>query len=871
MEFATGIAENVLGRLASYAAQEVCLAWGAQLELQKLQETLSDIKDVLQDAEEKQVHNPVISRWLGDLRDVCNDAEDVLDEFEFRKLRLEVLINNHRRVKGEVHQFFSRWNPIVFNFKLGHKLKRIRERLVQIDNDGKTKFSLVIKVVQQTEVCPAPLRPSGNKKETDSLLEGPVVGRDGDREKIIHLFDDTLSSSVDNVSVISIFGLGGLGKTTLAKSVYNDAMVENKFDMRMWVCVSDNFDIHTLVHGIIAATKQECAGESLDLMKRGLQDILTDEKFLLVLDDVWDTKSIGVTDQKWSELKTLLNVGAKGSKIIVTTRNESVASLVHPIHKHQLEGLSEEDSMTLFKKNAFNEGEESHYQHLIKIGKGIVEKCGGVPLAISTLGSMLNSKRRPLDWQQVKDDEIWRMSGDDNIMAALKLSYNALPSHLKHCFAFCSLYPKDYVFDSEEIVPLWMAQGFLKSLRENEDFSELGLDYIRQLCSKSLFQLEVDMKTTMQFKIHDLVHDLAISVARVECSTINFRPSSASEKVRHVSISEKDLSGEKARLPAFLLQLEKLRTILNLDSEAGISNQYFLKTCILRFKYLRALDVRGSTLEELPSSIGYLIHLRYLNLDGNTKIKQLPSSICKLLNLQFFSLDGCESLEELPKGIGNLINLRFLKLTTRQVFLPKGVFRRLTLLQFLGIAKCENLKSLGKEIEYLTNLRQLWIGDSGNLESLPPNMKNLTALHTLLIEDCKKLELMRSGEGIKGLRSLFIKGSSELEGLPNWLQDSAHTLQTMVIGECDRLTALPEWLQNLTLLEQLAIWECPKLSALPQGMHCLTALRELRIRECPELRKRCKSETGEDWSKIKHVPEIVLDDSEDEGSDDNDD
>ncbi|PRQ16048.1 putative P-loop containing nucleoside triphosphate hydrolase, leucine-rich repeat domain, L [Rosa chinensis] len=854
MEFATSVAESVLGRLASYAAQEICLAWGAQLELQKLKETLLDIKDFLQDAEEKQVKNPIISRWLGDVRDVCNDAEDALDEYEFRKLRLKVLINDHWRVKREVHQFFSHWNPVVFNFKMGHKLKRIRERLVQIDNDGKTKFSLV----QQTEVLPAPLRPDGSKKETDSLLEGHVVGRDGDKEKIIHLFDDTLSSSVDNVSVISIFGLAGLGKTTLAKSVYKDTAVEKKFDIRMWVCVSENFNIHTLVQGIIAATKQKCASESLDLMKRGLQDILRDKKFLLVLDDVWDIESIGVTNQKWSELKTLLDVGAKVSKIIVTTRNESVASLVQPIHRHQLEGLSREDSMTLFKKNAFNKGEESHYQHLIKIGEDIVKKCGGVPLALATLGSLLHSERERRQWLHVRDNEIWSLPENDNIMAALKLSYNALPPHLKPCFAFCSLFPKDYQFLSEEIISLWMAQGFLKSLRENEDFTEMGLDYIRQFCSKSLFQLEVDCKTSVQFKIHDLVHDLAISVARVDCSSINFRPTSAFEKVRHVSISEKDLSGDVAGVPAFILQSEKLRTILNVDSEAGISNQYFLKTCILRFKYLRALDVRRSTLEELPSSIGNLIHLRYLNLDFNEKIKQLPSSICKLLNLQFLSLGRCMALEELPKGIGNLINLRYLYITTQQMYFPKGVFRRLTLLQSLFIGTCANLKSLGEEIQYLTNLRQLSIGFCGNLESLPPNMKNLTALHTLGIVNCKKLELMRSGEGINGLRS-FAVIISDLEALPNWLQESADTLQSMHISKCDNLTALPEWLQNLTLLEQLTIGDCPKLSALPQGMHRLTALRKLGIAGCPELSKRCKRETGEDWSKIKHVSKIVLD------------
>ncbi|KAM5570482.1 putative disease resistance protein RGA4 [Rosa sericea] len=856
MEFASGVAENVLGRLASYAAEEVCLAWGAQHELKKLNKTLSAIKVVLQDAEKKQMQNPLITHWLGNLKDVCNDVEDVLDEFEFRKLRLKVLINEQRSVKAKVHQFFSHWNPIVFNFKMGHKIKEIRERLVEID-DEKTKFSFIQIAELADDV-------HDTRRETDSLPEAYVVGRDEDRNHIInHLLNDTRSFGNENVSVISIIGFGGLGKTTLAKMVYNDKVVEENFEMRLWICVSDKFDIHTLVKGIIAETKKECDCGSLNLMKKGLQDVLRGKKFLLVLDDVWDTESIGFTVQKWDELITLLDVGAKGSKIIVTTRSESVGSLVHPIQMHSLKGLSHEKSMILFKKNAFYEGEEQHYQHLIKIGENIVKKCGGVPLALVTLGSMLRSKRERREWLRVKDDEIWSMSGNDNIMAALKLSYNALSPHLKSCFAFCSLYPKDYVFFSKDIVPLWMAQGYLKSSSENEDFEEMGLDCIRLLCSKSLFQLEMDLKTNIVFKIHDLLHDLAISVAGVEYSTVNCRPSSAFEKVRHMSITANDLPGDEARVPEFILQLEKLRTILNVDGNARISNQYFLRTCISRFKYMRALDVHGSTLEELPSSIGNLSHLRYLNLKDNTKLRKLPTFICKLLNLQFLSLEGCEALEELPNGIGNLINLRFLYITTQQMYLPKGVFRRLTLLQTLLISSCKNLKSLGEEMECLTDLRQLVIGNCKNLESLPPNMKNLTALHTLMIVDCKKLELMRSGEGINGLRS-FIVGQSDLEVLPNWLQESADTLQSLQIAECDNLTALPEWLQKLTLLEQLVIRYCPKLSALPQGMHCLTALRELRILRCPELRKRCKRETGEHWSKIKHVPKIVLYDSDDD-------
>lgn len=866
MEFASGITDVVLGRLASYAAQEICLAWGAQLELKKLNNTLLAIKVVLHDAEKKQMQNSLIIHWLGNLKDICNDVEDVLDELELQKLR-QVLIDEQRSVKGKVHQFFSRWNPIVFNFKMGHKIKEIRERLVEID-DEKTTFSLV-QIAAPSEEYRVPQRVDDNIRETDSFPEVYVVGRDEDKKQIItHLLND-IDSRNENVSVISIFGLGGLGKTTLAKMVYNESVVEDRFKLRMWICVSEYFDNKRLVREITsAATKSKCEETTLDLMKTGLQDILRGKQFLLVLDDVWDTIPLGVTTQKWRELKALLNVGACGSKIMVTTRNESVASLVHPVHLHSLEGLSHEDSKALFRKNAFNEGEEQQYPHLMKIGEDIMKNCAGVPLALATLGSLLYTKRERFQWLQVRDDE--SMSGENNIMAALKLSYNALPPHLKPCFAFCSLYPKDYDFHSQEIVALWMAQGFLKSSRENEDFDELGLDYIRQFCSKSLFQPELDRKTEMQFKIHDLVHDLAIAVAGIECSTVSKRPSSDFSKVRHMSISAKDLSREDASVPEFILQLEKLRTILYIDSERGFSNQYILRTCISRFKYMRALDIRGSTLEELPSSIGNLIHLRYLNLDENTKIKRLPTSICKLLFLQFLSLENCVALEELPKGIGNLINLRFLNINTRQMSFPTGLFRRLTLLQTLIIGNCRNVKSLGGEIEYLTNLRHLWIGKCENLESLPPNMRNLNALHTFSIHDCKKLELMRSGEGIKGL-ILFTILTSDLEALPDWLQESANTLQSMTIAKCDKLAALPEWLQNLTFLEQLMIWKCPKLSALPQGMHCLTALRELYIVRCPALRKRCKRETGEDWSKIKHVPKIHLDDSDDEGANDIDD
>ncbi|XP_004304657.1 PREDICTED: putative disease resistance protein RGA4 [Fragaria vesca subsp. vesca] len=385
----------------------------------------------------------------------------------------------------------------------------------------------------------------------------------------------------------------------------------------------------------------------------------------------------------------------------------------------------------------------------------------------------------------------------------------------------------------------------------------MGMDYIRQFCSRSLFQVESDLKTKMKFKLHDLVHDIAISVAQTEYSTVNFRPSSAFEMVRHVSISEKDLLGEEAQVPDFIYKSTKLRTFLIPSGDGKMMNQRFVKTCISGFKYMRVLDLSGSPLEKLPSSIGRLFHLRSLDLYSNDKIKRLPHSICNLLNLDTLNLAQCTALEEIPKDIGNLINLRNLWITTQQKYLPKGI-SRLTSLQLLSFDGCVNLMSLGEEIQFLTNLRTLAISCCENLESLPPNMKLLTTLHMLYISECKKIDLMKTREGPQDLRS-FVICTLDLEALPPWLEDSAKVLQSIAVAECDNLTKLPE-LQKFTFLEQLVFGSCPNLLALPQGLHRLIELRELEISDCPKLSKSCKRQLkGEEWSKFAREAKITLD------------
>ena len=282
---------------------------------------------------------------------------------------------------------------------MGHQIKKIRERFDEIAKLS-GEFNLIERLDDHRLVVHKEREPIHS-----FVLSSDIIGRAKDRENIIELLMQTSDGKSETVSVVPIVGIGGLGKTALAKLVYNDQRVEEHFELKIWICVSEDFGERQIMTKIIKSITGQNQGDlDIEQLQRILRVCLNGKRYLLVMDDVWNE------DPKvWDELKSLLWGGAKGSKILVTTRSNKVASIMGTrggTTGYNLQGLPFEDCLSLFMKCAFKEERDKH-PNLAKIGEGIVKKCGGIPLAVRALGSLLYCSTDEHDWEYVRDNEIW--------------------------------------------------------------------------------------------------------------------------------------------------------------------------------------------------------------------------------------------------------------------------------------------------------------------------------------------------------------------------------------------------------------------------------------------------------------------------------
>ncbi|PKI79060.1 hypothetical protein CRG98_000541 [Punica granatum] len=789
------------------------------------EKTLQDIQIVLEDAEDRAMGGESrVTPWLDDLKDLAYDMEDLLDEFATTEaLRSSSMPSDKSGASSnKLCKLFlpsccaSFLSPrrLMFDHKMRSKVEEIDGRLADI---MRRKETLGLREGVGGRI---PGTSHQRRLPSTSLAEPFLFGRDADIKAILNL----VMPERRDVLVIPIVGMGGVGKTTVAQSVYNDEIVGQSFLVRVWACVSDEFDVLAITRTIfLQLVGGAHEGKDLNALQVELQRCLSGKKFLIVLDDVWNEDY-----ESWTLLRRPFESGGvKGSKIIVTTRSQSVASIMKsrtgPVYP--LGTLSHGDCLALLAYHALGMVNFDDHPYLKLAGERIVEKCGGLPLAAKTLGGVLRSEYEPSQWIDIAESKIWDLPKTKGVPQALNLSYIYLPKVLKRCFVYTAVFPKDYEFTKDDLISLWMAEGLLGRPHQEGSMRDFGAKYFHELLSRSFFQPSGRGKSLCV--MHDLLNDLATSIAGNSCLSLgedglaSHKEKTSLEKVRHLSLipHREEVSGRFEGFPC----LRRLRTFIALKS--FLNNHVADKVIddVLRHqKHLRALSLCRYQIKEVPNCIGTLRQLRYLNLSGS-RIEFLPSSLSTLYNLETLILKGCSELVELPSWINKLINLRCVDVSgTRSLRkMPRGIgdlFKLEILPKFIvggnngpKLKELKDLRFLQEEltIQGLCNAAEVGDARDAALDAKP----GLTSL-------------MLSWELEDGLGSAG-DAASQMQVL-DWLQPHTKIKNLEIEGYGG--TMFPSWIGGFSFvhLERVTLRNCRKTETLP-SLGLLPSLKEVTV------------------------------------------
>uniref|UniRef100_A0A0D9XD02 Uncharacterized protein n=2 Tax=Leersia perrieri TaxID=77586 RepID=A0A0D9XD02_9ORYZ len=451
----------------------------------------------------------------------------------------------------------------------------------------------------------------------------------------------------DNVIVSAIAGIGGVGKTTLARQVFNDERVKRYFDLRIWISVSDDFDVKRLTKEFIqSALKNSMQSDNLYSLQQVLTQGIVKSKFLLVLDDVWDDVYAN-QDNRWDNFLEPLKSSQEGSAILLTTRSQRVADMVNENRQFQLEGLPPTIFNEFFEACAFGANYHRVNSELNPIGKMIIPQLKRCPLAAETLGRLLKPMLEKEHWSWVAGRELWELKQEKyDILPVLRLSYLYLPRHLRSCFLFCSMYPKGHRFDKDTLVNNWIAAGLVEPCKGRKLESD-AYQYFEELVHRSLLHKEASGESSnTMYIMHELMYDMAQLVSDNECFIVKCSEDlqKIPEDVRHLSIiGSSDLNETNLKK---LCEYKKLRSIVchgvNSDIITPAANHWFEV-----LTKIRMLSFLSCKLNYLPESIGNLKFLRYLNI-GECTFQEFPLSFWQLQNLLIVDAQKCH-VQHIPE------------------------------------------------------------------------------------------------------------------------------------------------------------------------------------------------------------------------------
>ncbi|GAU16455.1 hypothetical protein TSUD_118040 [Trifolium subterraneum] len=786
---------SVLEKLSQFVVEEGTLLTQAGRYLEEIKEELESIQNLLKDAdrvaadEEGGGANEGVRTWLKQLREASFRIEDVIDEYIMHQTQKNThsrFIATLQKVPGlnkymnPVHQIASEIQDI--KLLLG-EIKQRSERYKFKCESGSSR-SRGSKAARFDDPPMAPY----------FIEETQLVGFEDPRDELVRW----LVGGTGEVEVVSVVGMGGLGKTTLVKHVFDDLSVKMHFDCRSFVTVSQSYTMREL---LIQMIKEFCK-DSNEPITKGLQKMdhqklithvrqyLRSKRYLVLFDDVWKEK---ISD----EIEHALISNNKGSRIIVTTRMMPVAEYFKKsfhVHVHKLRPLSPEKGWELFCNKAFrSEPGGQCPTELEEMSNEIVQKCGGLPLAIVAIGGLLSTKFKTM-FEWIKLYQNLRMELERNVhltdlVKILSISYDDLPYHLKACVLYFGIYPEDYTINSKRLTRQWMAEGFVR-YEEKRNLEEVAGEYLTELIHRSLVQVsEVGFDGRVKScQVHDVLREVIIR----KMKDLSFC------HLMH-EYDEQVTVGMTRRLSITSISNNVLKNTKNSGICAifvfnkGELPKDFMDGLSAKFKLLKVLDFENSLLNSVSDNFGNLFHLRYLNL-SRTKVTVLPRSIGKLVNLETLDLRQTK-VDKLPREINKLTKLRLLLAYYRRY---EGHYSMLNFT--IGVKMQEGIGCL-KSLQKLYFLE----ADHGGIY-LIEELKMLKQLRKLGIKRVRQeygIALCAAIQEMKHLESLNIGAIAKDEILDLDLVSAPPHLRVLNL-KC-RLTKLPNWIPNLKYLVKLRL------------------------------------------------------------------
>ncbi|KAF3773970.1 Disease resistance protein [Nymphaea thermarum] len=787
----------LLERLGTFLVKEAELLGGIRQEIEEIREELESIQAFLKDADGKRDRKEGIKTWVNQVRRVAYDIEDAIDEF---LLRFETRHAGHLGIMSFLGTLSNATTQLLPSHDLAIGVQAIKRRIVRI---AERRRMYDIQMLNEDTSPDVTISQWRDYVQANLLEEAEVVGIEKDVELLVNQLVGVTGNN--EKTYISVFGMGGLGKTTLARKVYNEPKMKKHFNCSTWVSVSQSFNTKTLLkfmliefggirepssskeaQEILLPSRDEI--EQMDEVELGrkILSYLQGKKFILVLDDVWD-------ETVCIDINSALPENNNGSRIMITTRIESVTSGLETIRsvnfiRHELKTFPDDVAMSLLCRKAFPGSTAIMPPEFQEVGKSMLQKCRGLPLAIATLGGILCKKTAVSKWEKVNDkgstaimppefQEVgekmlqkcrglplaiatlggilckkktvpeWEKVNDNlssqlgnyesptskgSIRSILKMSYDELPLHLKPCFLYCGLFPEDHLIKRNKLIRLWIAEGFIEE-RSGKTFEEVGEHYMLQLINRSMLQIaETSMDGRVKScRIHDLMRDLAISISWEEefsfiLDMMQVRRANVVSPRRMSVIGEnKGIGDDESVISGAVGNTQLLRSLLFFPVD--YIKRPNLASYSAQFMLLRILDLGGAEIKKLPKQIGRLLHLRYLCFRTQ-----------------------CYCRPKLPRSIGNLQNLETLDIRYLHQITHRGMKEKWH--HYFPIR--ERIIILPKEIMRLRNLRHLCMGSW--CAQMPKGVGNLRCLQTLTGLDGSRKGIATEIRQLKELRRLDI-------------------------------------------------------------------------------------------------------------------